>query len=174
MRKSVLLVVGIVYFVSILFIAFFGLQLSVVNPTILVERVEFTSVYILSRDGEIIGEPTVRLWRATDEDDEWWQSYPIVVHGNMITETDYGRGIVVYLEWEVYPLNATNRDALLFPVESPSVLIDRFDDDDDRQYSARLTLLIREGALTPDANIAIGLSSADGSGRTDTLRMLFV
>ncbi|MCL2256544.1 MAG: hypothetical protein FWC11_06850 [Firmicutes bacterium] len=167
MRKSVLLIVGIVYFLSLLFVVFFGLQLSVINPVVLVESVEFTRVRIANQDG--LSFLDISTFRTQDENGSPLLETSLIIisaRPDLISETEYGRAVIAYVTWEVNPDYATNREVRLFPVESEHIIVNRL--------SGRILFLLREGTTSPPSGHRIVVEADDGSPASDTLIFHFI
>ena len=81
MKKSVVILIGVIYIASVFLVSFFGLQFKVFEPVIDVERIEITN--------------------AGQKYSEIWGDYVVVypdVNGEWICK----------IEYHVYPENATN------------------------------------------------------------------
>ena len=98
MKKSVVMMIGIIYVLSVALVSFFGLQYKIYNEKVYVERIE-----ILNSDVKIDDEGMKYVTIRPDES------------GNRIYQ----------LEWRVYPDNATNKTVdFIYDSQNTNVTID--------------------------------------------------
>lgn len=81
MKKSVIILIGIIYIASIVFISFFGMKMVLYNETVYVEKVECINDDIKENSS---GEKYIIL--------------------------NYEEGLVYQIRWRVYPDNASNKE----------------------------------------------------------------
>ena len=84
MKKSVIILIAIIYIASVALVSFFGLQFKVFEEIIPVERVEITN-------------------EVADHNDTWGDYV-------VITQPDENGEIRYRIDYRVYPENATNTD----------------------------------------------------------------
>ena len=81
MKKSVIILIGIIYIASIVFISFFGMKMVLYNETVYVEKVECINDDLKENSS---GEKYIIL--------------------------NYEDGLVYQIRWRVYPDNASNKE----------------------------------------------------------------
>ncbi len=98
MKKSVVMMIGIIYVLSVALVSFFGLQYKIYNEKVYVERIE-----ILNSDIKIDGDG-----------------------GKYVTIRPNENGDRIYqLEWRVYPDNATNKAIdFIYDTQNTNVTVD--------------------------------------------------
>ncbi|MCL2177551.1 MAG: hypothetical protein FWB72_06410 [Firmicutes bacterium] len=146
MRKQAYIIMGVVYFTSILFILFFGFNFSVVNPVVVATDIRFTNQEITQTPDV----PERHIWIRTAELNRGINSPQGV--------------FVLQLNWRVMPDNVTNRDVNFFLFADPQ-LIDRVELD---ETWGRLIFT----GLIPSLNIRV--ESVDGSMIYDNLLILIM
>ena len=84
MKKSVIILIALIYITSVALVSFFGLQFKVFEEVIPVERVEITN--------------------KVDDHNDTWGDYVVITQPNEKGEVRY------QINYRVYPENATNTD----------------------------------------------------------------
>lgn len=101
MKKSVIILIGVIYIMAIAVVSFFGLQMEMFNETIYVEKVECINEDIIVTSS---GNKYINIKYSSDE------------------ETN-----VVQLEWKVTPDNATNKSVrFVYDEESKVAEVTKF------------------------------------------------
>ena len=93
MKKSVIILIAIIYIASVALVSFFGLQFKVFEEIIPVERVEITN-------------------EVADHNDTWGDYV-------VITQPDENGEVRYRIDYRVYPENATNTD-VSFSYQAPT------------------------------------------------------
>ena len=90
MKKSFIIIILLIYLSSIMFIGFFGMQLTSYEQTFYVQQIQVTNDNYNSSTNRLIMQ---------------YQSYN--------PETDLFNPNIVQLEWRFYPENASNRIVMI-------------------------------------------------------------
>lgn len=146
MKKSTLIIIGIVYFVSIVIVSLFGLRAAVFEPVVLVEKIEIVDQI----DGNWIIKPQLNGTMV---------EIPFTTAGK-IDENGAASGTFVQLVWRVLPDNATiKRVSLNYNQKLTSV---EFIKDNDNN---ELGLILFKNKVY----FTIEIRALDGSGKTTSL-----
>ena len=113
MKKSVIILIGIVYVLSIFIVSFLGLKIDAFDQVVYVDRIEI----INEVDGDsckVNSENRV----CVKEDHTTGEKYFVVKYD------PFAEATVVSIDWRVYPDNATNKDVVLvYDEENPNYTI---------------------------------------------------
>ena len=132
MKKSVVILIGIIYVASIALVSFFGLKAKIYNAKVYAERVQILNDYVVD---ENTGEKVI--YHFLDEN-----------------------GYTLQLLWRVYPDNTTdNKVAFLYDTQKTYVSIDS---------ETGVVTFTESGVIT------ITIRATDGSGASDTVKILAI
>ena len=103
MKKSVIILILIIYIGSIVFVGFFGMKMVSYNPTVLPERIE-----CINSD--------MKLVIPKDENDQ-----PIEAEAYKSVRLRWTEGLQYQLEWRVYPDNASQKVQFIYTSEMATI-----------------------------------------------------
>ena len=147
MKKSVIILIGVVYILSIFVVSFLGLKIDAFEQVVYVERIEI----INEVDGDACKVSSEkRICVKEDHDDG--EKYFVVKYD------PFAEATVVTIDWRVYPDNATISDVSLI-----------YDEDD-----PNFTIIGNTVAFTGKCTTQVSVYSTDGSGKKATVTIYVI
>lgn len=113
MKKSVIILIAVVYILSIFVVSFLGLEIASFNKIVYVENIEI----INEVDGDscmVSSEKRVCVKENHNTGDKYF----------VVKFDPFAEATVVNIDWRVYPDNATNKDVtIIYDEENPNYTI---------------------------------------------------
>ena len=163
MKKSVIILIGIIYIASIFVVGFFGMQVKNYNVMVYIEDIECTNEGIRT---ETNGNKTLKFKYIKNDPET----------GDPLTEDQKLLMNSVILTYELFPKNTTlkGKDAVMAFPDEQKVINGRVGEVDPAEYTRYTVAVVDDLTISfvKPGVLIVDLKSMDGSNITETVKII--